>query len=57
MRIKLSPYEVRVNELSALPHYEGQLVLHAIALDREINITVQHGRYWVHCGVKQGKAS
>jgi hypothetical protein len=34
-------------------HYEGQLVLHAIAPQREI---VHSGRYWVHCGVKQVSA-
>jgi hypothetical protein len=48
---------VLVNELRKLPHYEGQLVLHAIASDREIKITVEGGGYWVHCSAHQGKAS
>jgi hypothetical protein len=40
-----------------LPHYEGQLVLHVIARDREIRISVERGRYWVHCSVRKGNAS
>ena len=51
---KWPPCKVLVNELKKLPHYEGQLVLHAIAPDREIKIKVQQGRYWVHCGVTSG---
>jgi hypothetical protein len=56
MGAKWPPCKMLVNELKKLPHYEGQLVLHAVAPDREIKITVQQGRYWVHCGVKKGNA-
>ena len=56
MRTKWPKCEVRVNELKKLPHYEGQLVLHAIAPDREIKISVQRGRYWVYCGITSGSA-
>jgi hypothetical protein len=57
MRTKWPPCEVRVNELRTLPHREGQLVLHAVAPDREIKITVQSGKYWVHCAVNNGQTS
>jgi hypothetical protein len=48
---------VRVNELKKLPHYEGQLVLYAIAPDREPKISVQRGRYWVHCAITCGSVT
>ena len=57
MRTKWPPCEVRVNKLRTLPHREGQLVLHAVAPDREIRITVQSGKYWVHCAVNNGRTS
>jgi hypothetical protein len=43
--------EVRVNELRSLPHHEGKLVLDVVAPDREIKISIHHGRYWVHCAI------
>ena len=57
MSSRWPPCEVRVNQLRKLPHHEGQLVLHVVAPDREIKITVHRGRYWIHCGVKRGGAS
>jgi hypothetical protein len=54
MGTKWPKCEVVVNELRSLPHAEGQLVLHAVAPDREIKISVHHGRYWVHCAITCG---
>ena len=56
MGAKWPPCEVVVNELRKLPHYEGQVVLQVIAPDREITVTLERGKYWVHCGVKRGNA-
>ena len=33
---------------------ELQFVLEVVAPDREVKISVHHGRYWVHCAITCG---
>jgi hypothetical protein len=45
--------EVVVNQLWTLPHAEEQIVLHAVAANPEIKISVLHGHYRIDCSVRK----
>ena len=48
--------DVKINRLAERKHADGEMILHALTAEREIQMRVEQGRYWVYRFVISGKS-